>query len=91
MLQEVQSESMRSRPTSRFDAQAVERLGASNESGRFEMEFRDAEGRTHVVSLPVDAAVDLGCLICDVSEKTPFLPSPAPRPKPSTARRRRSA
>jgi len=82
---------MPSRPTSRFDAQAVERLGASNESGRFEMEFRDAEGRIHVVSLPVDAAVDLGCLICDVSEKTPFLPSREPRPKPTAVRRRRNA
>ena len=86
----MQSELMPSRPTSRFDAQAVERLGASNESGRFEMEFRDAEGRTHVVSLPVDAAIDLGCLICDVSEKTPFLPSTAPRRKSSSARRRRN-
>ena len=54
------------------------------------MEFRDAEGKTHVVSLPVDAAIDLGCLICDVSENTPFLPSAAPRPK-STASRRRKA
>jgi hypothetical protein len=81
---------MPSRPTSRFDAQAVERLGVSNESGRFEMEFRDAEGRTHVVSLPVDAAVGLGCLICDVSEKTPFLPSAGPRRKPTIARRRRN-
>ena len=79
------------RPTSRFDAQAVERLGASNESGRFEMEFRDAEGKTHVVSLPVDAAVDLGCLICDVSEHTPFLPSAAPRPDSTATRRRRRA
>ena len=86
----MHSQLMRSRPTSRFDAQAVERLGASNESGRFEMEFRDAEGKTHVVSLPVDAAIDLGCLICDVSENTPFLPSAAPRPK-STAGRRRKA
>jgi hypothetical protein len=81
---------MRSRPTSRFDAQAVERLGASNESGRFEIEFRDAEGKTHVVSLPVDAAIDLGCLICDVSENTPFLPSAAPRPKSSASRRRKA-
>jgi hypothetical protein len=84
----MQSERMRSRPTSRFDAKAVERLIASNESGRFEMEFRDAEGKTHVVSLPLEAAVDLGCLICDVSERTPFLPSSATSSKPATSRRR---
>jgi hypothetical protein len=83
----MQSQPMRSRPTSRFDAKAVQRLVASNESGRFEMEFRDAEGKTHVVSLPLEAAVDLGCPICDISERTPFLPSSAIGSKPGSPRR----
>jgi hypothetical protein len=79
---------MASAPPSRFDAQGVERLVTSNENRRFEMEFRDAEGRKHVVSLPFDVAVDLGCLICDVAEKTPFLPSRARRWRSAIARRR---
>lgn len=61
------------RPTSRFDAQQFERVAAVNETGRMEIEFRDAEGKIQLVSLPVSAAVDLGCLICDVAQETPFL------------------
>jgi hypothetical protein len=61
------------RPTSRFDALQFERVAAVNETGRMEIEFRDAEGKIQLVSLPVSAAVDLGCLICDVAEATPFL------------------
>lgn len=76
---------MGSTPTSRFDAQAVGRLATSNDSRRFEMEFRDAAGRTHVVSLPLEAAVELGCLICDVAQKTPFLPGGTPKAKPDQA------
>ena len=64
---------MRTRQTSRFDAQNVDRLAKLNETGRMEIQFRDAEGMTYIVSLPVAAAVDLGCLICDVAESTPFL------------------
>jgi hypothetical protein len=58
---------------SRFDADRLERLAAINGTGRFEMEFTDRDGVRHVVSLPVSAAVALGRLICDVSEKMPFL------------------
>jgi len=58
---------------SRFDADQVARLAAINDSGRFEMEFTDRNGARHTVSLPVPAAVALGRLISDVSEKTPFL------------------
>ena len=61
---------------SRFDAEKIERLAAINRTGRFEMQFTDRNGEQHVVSLPVSAAVALGRLICDVSEKTPFLPGP---------------
>jgi hypothetical protein len=61
------------RPTSRFDALKFERVSAVSETGRMEIEFRDAEGKIQLVSLPVSAAVDLGCLICDVAEATPFL------------------
>ena len=79
---------MDSRPTSRFDAQAVERLATSTDSRRFEMEFRDAEGKTHVVSLPLETAVELGCLICDVAQGTPFLPGGAAGAKPDNTRGR---
>jgi hypothetical protein len=58
---------------SRFDAQTVVRSATVNEGARFELEFCDAEGNHHVVSLPVQAAVELGCLICDASENAPYL------------------
>lgn len=61
---------------SRFDAEKIDRLATINHTGRFEMQFTDRNGEKHVVSLPVPAAVALGRLICDVSEKTPFLPGP---------------
>lgn len=64
---------MTTRQSSRFDAQNVERLATLNETGRMEIQLRDAEGTAHVVSLPLAAAIDLGCLICDVAESTPFL------------------
>lgn len=44
------------------------------------MQFSDAEGRTHVLSLPLPAAVQLGCLICDVSETAPYLVGGIQRP-----------
>lgn len=59
---------------SRFDAQDVVRVAAVNPEPRFEMQFCDAEGRQHVVSLPASAAVEIACFICEVSEHTPFLP-----------------
>lgn len=58
---------------SRFDAETIETLATRNETGRFEIMLRDSEGGTHIVSLPLPAAVALGCLICDVSEKASFL------------------
>ena len=57
----------------RFDAQSVERLLTVSEGKRFEMQFRDSEGHDVVVSLPAQAAVQLGCMICDVSEHAPYL------------------
>jgi len=57
----------------RFDAQTVGRLVTRNEGRRFEMQFRDAEGRNIVVSLPVRTAVELGCMICEVSQHAPYL------------------
>lgn len=65
---------------SRFDADKVLRLVTLTERGRFEMQFSDAEGRTHVLSLPLPAAVQLGCLICDVSETAPYLVGGIQRP-----------
>ena len=58
---------------SRFDAENVPRLATVNERRRLEMRFSDAEQREHVVSMPVDAAVALARLICDLYEVTPFL------------------
>ena len=57
----------------RFNAQTVTRLVTRNEGRRFEMQFRDAEGRDMVVSLPVRTAVGLGCMICELSEHAPYL------------------
>ena len=57
----------------RFDAQTVGRLATVNDKGRFEIQFIDAEGRTIEVSLPVGKAVELGCMICDASERAPYL------------------
>jgi hypothetical protein len=58
---------------SRFDAEAVVRAATITEHGRFEIELRDSAGKTHVVSLPLPVAVDLGNLIRDVSEAAPYL------------------
>lgn len=57
----------------RFEAQTFARLITVNETRRFEMQFCDSEGQSIVVSLPVDKAVELGCRICDISERAPYL------------------
>jgi hypothetical protein len=64
---------MASSVESRFDAEAVVRAATIAEQGRFEIQLRDSAGKTHVVSLPLAVAVDLGYLICDVSEGAPYL------------------
>ena len=64
---------MPERPKSRFDAESVRQLATVNEKRRLEMQFRDANQQEHVVSLPLDAAVALARLICDLSEATPLL------------------
>ena len=61
------------RVDSRFDAETVVRTATVTESGRFEIELRDSQGTICVVSLPLSAAVDLGCLISDLSEAAPYL------------------
>ena len=58
---------------SRFDAESVVRTATHTEQGRLEIELRDSQGKRHVVSLPLATAVDLGCLISDVSESAPYL------------------
>lgn len=58
----------------RFDARKVRRLAAVNDHTRHvEIEFTGADEKPHVVVLPVEAALKLGRLICDLSEGTPFL------------------
>jgi hypothetical protein len=58
---------------SRFDAETVVRIETLVERGRLEVRLKDSRGQTHVVSLPLPAAVDLGNLICDVSNAAPYL------------------
>ena len=58
---------------SRFEAVQVDSLIALTGKHRFEIQLSDARGNTHVVSLPLLAAVELGCLICDASEAAPYL------------------
>ena len=64
---------MPERSVSRFEAETVPKLATINERQRLEMRFSDAQSREHVVSLPLDAAVALARLICDLAECTPFL------------------
>ena len=58
---------------SRFEADRFERLVSLTAKQRIEIELSDARGKTHVVSLPLPAAVELGYLICDASEAAPYL------------------
>jgi hypothetical protein len=64
---------MADKPESRFDAEHVQRLAAICATRRVEMQFTDSDEREHTVTLPVEVAVALGRLICDLSESTPFL------------------
>ena len=58
---------------SRFDAQILLRVATLTEERRFELHLSDEGGRTHVVSLPLAVAIELGSLICDASEAAPYL------------------
>ena len=58
---------------SRFDAQIVVRVVTLTEERRLEVHLSDARGGTHVVSLPLAAAIELGSLICDTSDAAPYL------------------
>jgi hypothetical protein len=71
---------MRTGNGSRFDADKFMRLVTMAEQGRCEMHFSDSEGRALVLSLPLRAAVQLGGLICDVSETAPYLVGGIRRP-----------
>ena len=64
---------MTSSVDSRFDAERVVRTATITALGRFEIELKDAAGKSHVISLPLSAAVDLGCLINDLSQGAPYL------------------
>jgi hypothetical protein len=64
---------MASSVDSRFDADTVVRAATLVEQGRFEIQLKDSRGQTHVVTLPLAVAVDLGCVICDASEAAPYL------------------
>ena len=64
---------MRKTSDSRFDAQTVGRMATVNEGRRFEMQFCDSDGKEILVSLPLPVAVEVACMICDVSEHAPYL------------------
>jgi hypothetical protein len=64
---------MTSSVDSRFDAEMVVRTATITARGRFEIELKDSLGKSHVVSLPLSAAVDLGGLIYDLSQGAPYL------------------
>lgn len=58
---------------SRIDAETVVTTTTVTERGRLEIELKDSSGKIHLVSLPLSTAVDLGRLICDLSEAAPYL------------------
>jgi len=64
---------MRKSSDTRFDAQSVDRVATVNEGRRFEMQFCDSKGNQMLVSLPLNVAVEIACMICDVSEHAPYL------------------
>jgi hypothetical protein len=64
---------MTSNADSRFDAETVVRVATITALGRFEIELKDRGGKRHVISLPLSTAVDLGCLIHDLSQGAPYL------------------
>jgi hypothetical protein len=64
---------MTSNADSRFDAETVLRVATITALGRFEIELKDSGGKRQVISLPLSAAVDLGCLIHDLSQGAPYL------------------
>lgn len=57
----------------RIDAEKVVRLATLTGERRFEIEFKDSQGKNHVLSLPLREAVDLACMICDASDAAPYL------------------
>lgn len=67
---------------SRFDARDVVRVATLSENGRLEIEFSGPGGK-HIVSVPLAAAIELGCLICDLSDHAPYLVGGARRPPSS--------
>jgi hypothetical protein len=42
-------------------------------SRRFELQFCDADGRTILLTLPLQVAVEVACTICDASVHAPYL------------------
>ena len=65
---------------SRFDAQMVMQVATLTEERRLELHLSDASGSTHVVSLPLAVAIELGCLLCDASDAAPYLVGGIRRP-----------
>jgi hypothetical protein len=64
---------MASNADSRFDAETVVRVATITALGRFDIELKDSAGKRHIISLPLSTAVDLGCLIHDLSQGAPYM------------------
>jgi hypothetical protein len=64
---------MREKSHQRFEAQTVDRLATVTASRRFELQFCDADGRTILLTLPLQVAVEVACTICDASVHAPYL------------------
>jgi hypothetical protein len=64
---------MREKSHQRFEAQTVERLATVTANRRFELQFCDADGRTILLTLPLQVAVEVACTICDASVHAPYL------------------
>lgn len=65
---------------SRFDAELVVQVVTLTEKRRLELHLSDASGSTHVVSLPLAVAIELGRLLCDASDAAPYLVGGIRRP-----------
>jgi hypothetical protein len=64
---------MATKANPRFDALEVGRLASVGAGQRFEIELLGPDGTTLLVSVPMVSAVQLGCRICDLAEKAPYL------------------
>lgn len=63
---------------SRFEAAEVRRIATTRGAGKVELQFFDATDKQLTVALSPEAVIELGRLICDLAEGTPFLKGKSP-------------